>query len=52
MGGAIKSVYDTEPFTRKQIQKKSKSKTVINASRKNNLKNKNFLKESKQNSAK
>ena len=52
MGGAIKSVYDTEPFRRKQVQKKSKGKTVRNTSRTNNLKNKNFLKESKQKTTK
>ena len=48
MGGAIKSVYDTEPFRRKQIQRKSKGKTVRSTSKTNNLKKKNFHKELKQ----
>ena len=48
MGGAIKSVYETEPFRRKQITRKSKSKSLRSGAKTNNGKNKNYLKELKQ----
>ena len=47
MGGAIKSVYETEPFRRKQVQRKSKGKSLKNTVRTNNLKYGKYIKDLK-----
>ena len=47
MGGAIKSVYETEPFRRKQVSRKSKGKSVKNTGKTNNLKYAKYMKDLK-----
>ena len=48
MGGAIKSVYETEPFRRKQISRKSKGKSLRSTVKTNNGNDEKYLKELKQ----
>ena len=41
MGGAIKSVYDSEPFRRNKAQRKSKGKSLRSTAKTNNENEKN-----------
>ena len=47
MSGAIKSVYETEPFRRKQVSGKSKGKSIKNTGKTNNLKYAKYMKDLK-----
>ena len=52
MGGAIKSVYDTEPFRRKNNQRKSRGKQLKNNGKSHNENNQKNLKDLKQSNTK
>ena len=48
MGGAIKSVYETEPFRRKKVTKKSRGKSLKNTKKTKTENNENYLQELKE----